>query len=243
MDEVARCGGLDRGQWVALHATAKKVHSAHEGFLLVQGPPGTGKSTLLLAILNLLHNAAHEAVHARVLGTGAETESRAVCSLDALLRCGRTLVCAHSNAAVDELVMRVLRQRPPFIDNRAAVYMPSIVRLGMSSAATADPVACSLDALVGTRRQAALERIERTRAELAQRATARVSAGGGVAAAPMLPPTAGQALRHLQERMHRQLKGLESEIVMRAETRWTKLREASQIVSRHSGRMMTEAAE
>ena len=127
------------------------VHEGRHGFALVQGPPGTGKSTLLLSLLNVLHNAATQDHFERVLdasmrratsattATAATTAPAASASayawaealggdrlsaitrgLDrtaaaqggqASVRKGKILVCAHSNAAVDELLGRMLSGR------------------------------------------------------------------------------------------------------------------------------------
>lgn len=43
--------------------------------LLLQGPPGTGKSTLLLALLNVLHNAAQQAFYDSVLSALSDRAS------------------------------------------------------------------------------------------------------------------------------------------------------------------------
>ena len=46
------------------------------------------------------------------------------------VRKGKILVCAHSNAAVDELLGRMLSGRASFVDEFGRPYTPSIVRLG-----------------------------------------------------------------------------------------------------------------
>ena len=56
------------------------------------------------------------------------------------MRKGKILVCAHSNAAVDELLGRMLSGRASFVDEFGRQYTPSIVRLGSGSTESVAPV-------------------------------------------------------------------------------------------------------
>ncbi|KAL3917710.1 MAG: hypothetical protein SGPRY_006298 [Prymnesium sp.] len=69
--------------------------------------------------------------------------AKLVHGLSTQTRQGRILVCTHSNAAVDELLGRLLQERPAFVDEFGRKYFPDVVRLGRHSS---DAVAvCSLD--------------------------------------------------------------------------------------------------
>ena len=171
MQRLYRESSLDEDQRAALARVARCAHDRSPGFELVQGPPGTGKTTLLLALLNVLHNAATQnhyealldtfarAAKAAAPGGGAASVSgggdmlqriSAGLERDATMRAitaprrGRVLVCTHSNAAVDELISRLLARRPPFFDEFGKAYMPDVVRIGTHGASND----CTLDARV-----------------------------------------------------------------------------------------------
>jgi hypothetical protein len=58
----------------------------------------------------------------------------------------RILVCAPSNAAVDEIVLRVLRQG--LLDGQAQAFVPTIVRAGVAKRTHLSVAKVTLDALV-----------------------------------------------------------------------------------------------
>jgi hypothetical protein len=74
-------------------------------FRLIQGPPGTGKTSTLVGLLT--------ALVAAPSGNAAGA---------------RVLVCAPSNAAVDELALRVSRGLA--VQGRTDKYLPNVVRIG-----------------------------------------------------------------------------------------------------------------
>ena len=117
-----------------------------------------------------------------VLTTSQQT-AQSLPHFGAAARRGRILVCAHSNAAVDELLVRLLHRRPGFIDEYGGVYVPNMVRVGSHAAEAVRP--CSLDARVNE----LAERVARdeggglrdamqqeTRRKLLQKSTARARA-------------------------------------------------------------------
>ncbi|ODQ77343.1 hypothetical protein BABINDRAFT_169216 [Babjeviella inositovora NRRL Y-12698] len=91
-----------------------------EGFSLIQGPPGTGKTKTILGIIGC------------VLTDGAKNTIKADSRAATSSGSGRRiLVCAPSNAAVDELVLRI---RAGVRDANGAMFSPKVVRLGRSDA-------------------------------------------------------------------------------------------------------------
>lgn len=197
---------MDEGQQRVLRSTSDMVYHGRCGFALVQGPPGTGKTTFLRGLLNVLHNAATQEYYDRVLNvlstsaalsimsptmpgstddgtllgsiTGSMTRTLAAGGTRGLVRRGRILVCAQSNAALDELIARVLRLQ--FVDEFGCRYRADLVRLGSQPGEVARDVslAVRVQALIntvtgadkGTPRSPAEQQIRRT-----QLATQRAS--------------------------------------------------------------------
>ena len=85
------------------------VHEERPGFALVQGPPGTGKSTLLLSLLNVLHNAATQDHFDRVL--------------DAAMRRAAAPAAAAAAAAASE-PDTTAPPPPPAGESRCATFRP-----------------------------------------------------------------------------------------------------------------------
>ncbi|QBM87298.1 senataxin [Metschnikowia aff. pulcherrima] len=124
-DEEARgmCGKLGVNM-----SQAKAIIGANreEGFSLIQGPPGTGKTKTILGIVG--HFLSSVAVNPNTIITpvpnassGSE-ESKPV---------NKVLICAPSNAAVDELVVRL---KDGVFNDSGQKSVPKIVRLGRSDA-------------------------------------------------------------------------------------------------------------
>lgn len=101
-----------------------------EGFRLVQGPPGTGKTKTVLAILS--------ALLAQVANPG-----KGFSSSTALENKRHILVCAPSNAAVDELALRILKNG--LWDKDGNIYHPSVLRVGVSKSTDPDMAKISFD--------------------------------------------------------------------------------------------------
>ncbi|KAJ6151321.1 hypothetical protein N7470_007915 [Penicillium chermesinum] len=121
-------------------AQAKAIRSAidNDGFTLIQGPPGSGKTKTITALVgSLLSN-----VLANVgipIGTGSHAPpppSRKI------------LVCAPSNAAVDELVIRL---KTGVKSIYGSTHKLSIVRLGRSDAINSQVLDVTLDEMVNKR--------------------------------------------------------------------------------------------
>lgn len=123
---------------------------------------GTGKSKTVVALLNALHLGAFQRHYDSVLTSVTHNQTA--------MSKPRILVCAPSNTAVDELIMRVLEsglQGKPlpgmdsgkpalsgkggFVDGNRVRYVPSIVRVGQSDSIRPElRNVISLDALVDT---------------------------------------------------------------------------------------------
>ena len=89
------------GNWISLDTMS---HSAE--LVVVQGPPGTGKTHTIVGILyNLLVQSTHAYAKETIMG--------------------KLLVCAASNTAVDEILLRTIKEAKDL-----NVPIPSMVRLG-----------------------------------------------------------------------------------------------------------------
>ena len=121
--------------------------------LLIQGPPGTGKTHTVEGILNLWHLVQFERYYKRVIGQYRCADStvmkKSELATTRTLMKPRILVCAPSNAAVDELLERILMHG--FRDSSGQVYKPNLVRIGAEDAQYSDDVRLVfLDTLVAS---------------------------------------------------------------------------------------------
>lgn len=128
--------GLNESQVEAIGETVRITETTSEfdgasGAALLQGPPGTGKTSTIVAILSVLL--------AKYCGPRRER----VPSRKRQLKCAtgdvihvnsapfRILVCAPSNAAVDELLLRVMEKG--LVTSAAGRACPRLLRLGATS--------------------------------------------------------------------------------------------------------------
>lgn len=123
-------------------AQAKAIKSAldNDAFTLIQGPPGSGKTKTIVALVgslltNVLGNTSVS------IGPGYRGPAKASNSR-------KLLVCAPSNAAVDELVMRL---KEGVKTSRGREEKLSVVRLGRSDAINAKVLDVTLDEMVNAR--------------------------------------------------------------------------------------------
>ncbi|XP_053991776.1 uncharacterized protein LOC128883443 [Hylaeus volcanicus] len=108
---------LNDSQASALHHAFTIDH----GVALLQGPPGTGKTHTIWALLALLHfYQTNEGGHLKK----------------------KILVCAPSNAAIDEVASRVLAQGLPSFDGTNQVIHPLCLRVGHPQRITRPEVLC-----------------------------------------------------------------------------------------------------
>ena len=129
-----------------LAAFSNKLNSSQKGIidtlcdsdktrvLLVQGPPGTGKTMVLNATLNAIHvqqyNAYYSAVALAVKSGKITTNERSWLELTRVSK-PRIIVCAPSNVAIDNIILRI--QADKFLDGNCRQYVPRLVRIGKGS--------------------------------------------------------------------------------------------------------------
>ena len=100
------------------------MHRDH-GFTLIQGPPGTGKTSTICGILSCI-----------LRNNRKLTEDKKK----------RVLVCAPSNAAVDEIMIRL--QKDGLIDTEGYRFVPVMTRLGVLNRVHPDIARLYLDNIV-----------------------------------------------------------------------------------------------
>eukprot|EP00501_MAST-03F_sp_TOSAG23-6_P002251 GSMAST32.ASY1.ANO1.2351.1 assembled CDS len=104
------------------------------GFSLVQGPPGTGKTTMLVGLLNTLHLQHYNLYYDKLISKAGHAATRLVDlqrnvrKVSTSFTRPRILVVAPSNAAVDEIIRRIIKNR--FRAGDGSLYNPHLVRLG-----------------------------------------------------------------------------------------------------------------
>ncbi|GMM37123.1 putative DNA/RNA helicase [Saccharomycopsis crataegensis] len=108
----------------------------NKGFSLIQGPPGTGKTKTILGIVGyiLTSNRSSSIITAPQKKNHLEVSKNQ-----------KILICAPSNAAVDELVLRL---RSKIKDSEGNDFQPKVVRLGRSDAINSAVKDLTLEELV-----------------------------------------------------------------------------------------------
>ncbi|KKF96084.1 Helicase SEN1 [Ceratocystis platani] len=165
--------------WKLNAGQAKAVLGAkdNDGFTLIQGPPGTGKTKTIVAMVGCLL--------AGSLASSSTTSSSSSMGITSIKAIGqqppparkdqqtimkKLLVCAPSNAAVDELVLR-LKQGVKTAGGQH--HKINVIRLGRSDAINAAVRDVTLDIMVQTR----LEGDQTKNQALAERDKMHVEAG------------------------------------------------------------------
>lgn len=115
-EKVCRKLGVNMSQAKAIIGSNRE-----EGFSLIQGPPGTGKTKTILGIVG--HFLTAEA-NPHTIAVPESTKGD-------LKPAKKVLICAPSNAAVDELVVRL---KGGVSNGQGQTTVPKIVRLGRSDA-------------------------------------------------------------------------------------------------------------
>uniref|UniRef100_A0A8D0HNP0 Senataxin n=1 Tax=Sphenodon punctatus TaxID=8508 RepID=A0A8D0HNP0_SPHPU len=116
-----------------------KQHSSLPRICLINGPPGTGKSKTIVGLLF------------RILAEGTGKENPAQ-NLNAKIKRNRVLVCAPSNAAVDELMKKIILEFKDKCQDKAKAFGNcgdiNLVRLGPEKSISSDVLRFSLDSQV-----------------------------------------------------------------------------------------------
>uniref|UniRef100_A0AAV1V387 Helicase ATP-binding domain-containing protein n=1 Tax=Peronospora matthiolae TaxID=2874970 RepID=A0AAV1V387_9STRA len=136
--------GLKYVQWLSRtfndsQREAITAAATSEGFTLIKGPPGTGKTTTLKGLLNSLHLREYNRYYNAVLDVARRPDNQ---TAKAWARVGNEkphiLVTAPSNAAVDNIVSKVIEEG--FCDGEGRRYFPKIVRVGRGLSANVQSV-------------------------------------------------------------------------------------------------------
>ena len=136
-------------------AQSKAVQSAvdNDSFTLIQGPPGSGKTKTIVAIVGALLTDALKNAGAVPIAIPGQRSAGSQYSQDPAPR--KLLVCAPSNAAVDELVMRFMQGVKTLNGNSRKI---SVLRLGKSDSINPKVMEVTLDELVNKRLNLASEK-------------------------------------------------------------------------------------
>lgn len=124
INRVKRDFKLNTSQAKAIVATVSTP-----GFSLIQGPPGTGKTKTILGIVGYFISKSNNQSTSLISHTIVAPSNSA--STEQLLQRQKVLICAPSNAAVDELVIRL---REGVLNSQGTLFHPAIVRIGRSDA-------------------------------------------------------------------------------------------------------------
>ncbi|KAL4138591.1 hypothetical protein PRIC2_002096 [Phytophthora ramorum] len=136
--------GLKYVQWLSRtfndsQREAITAAATSEGFTLIKGPPGTGKTTTLKGLLNSLHLREYNRYYNAVLDVARRPDNE---TAKAWSQVGNEkphiLVTAPSNAAVDNIVSKVIEEG--FCDGEGRRYFPKIVRVGRGLSANVQSV-------------------------------------------------------------------------------------------------------
>ncbi|KAL1970385.1 hypothetical protein VTN77DRAFT_5545 [Rasamsonia byssochlamydoides] len=128
-------------------AQAKAIKSAldNDAFTLIQGPPGSGKTKTIVALVGALLSNSFGNQGVAISRPG---ENKAPNQATRTTTAKKLLVCAPSNAAVDELVMR-FKEGVKTLQGKHEKL--SVIRLGRSDAINTNVLDVTLDELVNAR--------------------------------------------------------------------------------------------
>ncbi|KAJ3322316.1 DEAD-box type RNA helicase [Boothiomyces sp. JEL0866] len=134
LDHYIQKLGVNESQAEALYCAVNQKL----GFVLIQGPPGTGKTRTLLAIISALQ------IPKEAIAIPTNYSQSKMDQFPGRVN-KRLLICAPSNAAIDEITRRLMNG---ILDYNGKIYRPNIVRIGNSSSIHNDVISISLEAQV-----------------------------------------------------------------------------------------------
>ncbi|KAH3687200.1 hypothetical protein WICPIJ_001795, partial [Wickerhamomyces pijperi] len=146
IQEIQKKYDVNESQANAIGCTLETV-----GFSLIQGPPGTGKTKTILGIIGYMLDSFKKEKAAVISVPGVTQRNTAA---DDIKKGKKVLVCAPSNAAVDELVLRLkdgIRNGSKDSKGADVKFFPNVVRLGRSDAVNAAVKDRTLEELVEKR--------------------------------------------------------------------------------------------
>ncbi|CDR46333.1 hypothetical protein NBRC10512_007411 [Rhodotorula toruloides] len=109
---------VNEPQAIAIHGALRT-----QGFSLIQGPPGTGKTSTIVGLVGAFVDSRPRV--AAPIDVGRPTDTSQIPPV------AKVLLCAPSNAAVDEVAKR-LKEGVRLMDG--SLYVPKVVRIGADSA-------------------------------------------------------------------------------------------------------------
>ena len=125
---------LNKAQRVVIDSVCGFTHQYKPRIVLVRGPPGSGKTLTLHSVLNAQHvqqfNAYYDSIVAAVKAGRMTTSERSWLDLASVAK-PRIIVCAPSNVAIDNIILRILSDQ--FVGGDGNKYMPWLVRIGKGS--------------------------------------------------------------------------------------------------------------
>ncbi|KAJ5110215.1 hypothetical protein N7532_002860 [Penicillium argentinense] len=146
LDPFMKTYSVNRAQAIAIRHTLD-----NDGFTLIQGPPGSGKTKTITALVGSLLSGVLGKTATSIKPGSHAPSSRpgppVIGGPPAKPR-GKLLICAPSNAAVDELVMRLKQGVTTRNGSREKI---SVVRMGRGDAINSKVLEVSLDELVNAR--------------------------------------------------------------------------------------------
>ncbi|KAI8324439.1 P-loop containing nucleoside triphosphate hydrolase protein, partial [Martensiomyces pterosporus] len=135
VQECMKTHALNQPQAEAVVSAIKRDH----GFTLIQGPPGTGKTKTILGLSGALLSRDKQRESAEDSNAGNERDPKP------RKRNNKLLICAPSNAAVDEIVKRL---KSGIRDEKGRTFHPSVVRVGLSDSISSTVRDTTLDFLM-----------------------------------------------------------------------------------------------